>query len=446
MKIIIAGAGDVGFHLAQLLTIENQDITLIDMDEDVLQYAATHLDVLTIKGDCSSVSVLESARVQDANLFLAVTTSEKTNLLTAILAKKMGTNRTIARVSNPEYLESTQKATFKELGVDVLISPQELAAQEIERLLKRSAMTDMFEFEDGKISVLGFTIDHQASFDGKTIRDLAHATPNYRFRAVAIQRKTETLIPSADTIILGGDHLYVSIDKKDIDLLVNFAGKSRKQIKKVMIVGSTFLALRCAQRLEDKYNVSIVASMKTDCKKLAETLHNTLIINGDPSNIDLLKEEGLESMDAFISLTSNAETNIVTSLMAKELGIYKTIAMVDNKAYTHLLRDIGVDTIINKKMIVANNIFRFVRKGKVEAITSLHGVEGEIIEFSIHHESNLTRKPIREIYFPDQAIIAGVVRGQSSVIPRGDFQLEIGDKVVVFARLDVISEVEEIFK
>lgn len=446
MKIIIAGGGAVGFHLAELLSKENQDITLIDNDEEVLHYASNHLDVMTIKGDVSSIKVLREAEVNKASLFLAVTTSEKTNLLCSSLAKHKGAKKTIARVQSPEYLEPDQREIFKKLGIDVLISPTELAAQEIVRLLKRASFTDVFEFEEGKISVLGFTIDYSSPCYGKTIAEISQLHSDFLFRGVALLRNHQTIIPKGTTRLYQGDHLYIITQKKYLDKAVSFAGKQAAPINKVMIIGDTPLALRAAQLVEKEYSTTVVMKDKECGKKFLESLNDTLVTIADPSNVEALKEEGLEKMDAFISVTKNTETNIITSLIAEELGVYKTIALVDNVIYTHISQNIGIDTIINKKLIAANNIFRFVRKGKIEAIASLHGVDAEIIEFVVHKKNRLLKYAIRDLHLPETAIIAGVIRDNESIIPDGSFHLILGDKVIVFALPSAIKKVEELFK
>ena len=442
MKIVIAGAGAVGFHLAELLSKEDQDIALIDTNEEVLTHVRTHLDVLTIRGDAASIDVLEQAQVAKTQLFIAVTTSEKTNLLLAILAKQIGAKKTIARINNAEYFENDQKERFKSLGVDHLISPKLLAAQEIERLLKRASFTDLFDFEDGKISVLGFTLDTTCQLINHKISKIE----DFKFKGIALLRGQKTIIPNGETILRKGDHLYIAARKEFLDTAMNFVGKQLKPIKKIMIIGGTPLALQTAQFIEKKYSVTVVIKEKETSKKFVESLNNSLVIHADPGNVDVLKQEGLESMDAFIALTPNSETNIITSLMAEELGVYKTIALVDNANYTHISQNIGIDTIINKKLIAANNIFRFVRKGKIQAIASLHGVDAEMIEFEVHKNNRLLKHPIKELHLPVQSIIAGVVRGEKSFIPDGDFYFELNDKVIVLALPEAIRQVEEIFK
>jgi trk system potassium uptake protein len=446
MKIVIAGAGDVGFHLAELLAYENQDIVLIDTNQDVLDYAATHLDVLPIRGDSSSTDVLKQADVSRAELLLAVTTSEKNNLVTAILAKKMGARQTVARVHNEEYLEGENREMFRELGIDSLMSPRQLAAEEIYRLVKQCSFTDLFEFEGGKISLAGVTLDDLSPLVNTRLVDVKGIKDDAALRPIAILRGHQTIIPRGDTILRRNDHIYFINKKENIERVIDIVGKKNVTVKNVMILGGSDLGYATAKRLENEYNVTLIERTRERCKQLAEMLHHTLVIKGEPSNIELLQEEGLGNMDAFIALTENSETNIIASLTAKNFGVYKTIAQVENKDYIHLSQNIGVDTLINKKLIAANNIFRFVRKGKVEAITSLHGVDAEIIEFLVHKNNQLTRKPIKDLHFPTTAIIGGVIRGEESFMPTGDFQLQMGDKVIIFALPEAIGKLENLFR
>lgn len=446
MRVIIAGAGGVGFHLAELLSKEDHDITIIDIKESVLAHVSTHLDVLTIKGDGTSIEILGEARVSKADLFISVTTSESSNLLMSILAKQAGAIKTIARVNNPEYFEPRQLESFERLGVDYLFSPRLLAAQEVVQLLQQSSCTDVMSFEQGKISVVGFTIDSSSPLINRTIYEIDQANSTFDFRGVSILRGHETIIPRGQTRLQRGDHLYISAEHQNIDKALNFAGKQIKNIRRVMIIGGTSLALQTAKMLEKKYEVSVVLSDENRGKYFVEHLHHALVIHADSSNVDVLKEEGLERMDAFIALTPNSETNIINSLMAKELGVYKTIALVENVNYTIISKNIGVDTIINKKLIAANKIFRFIRRGKIKEIISLKGVNAEVIEFEIHKKNRLLKHPIRDLHLPEKSIIAGVVRGEESYIPDGDFMFKMNDKVIVFAMPEAIHQVEELFK
>ncbi|MDX1476722.1 MAG: Trk system potassium transporter TrkA [Saprospiraceae bacterium] len=446
MKIVIAGAGDTGFHLARLLSIEQQDIVLIDTNVEVLEYAATHLDVQTIPGDSASLAVLQQAEISNASLFMAMTTSEKNNLVSCILAKKMGARQTIARVSNHEYLADDQRASFQELGIDALICPTQLAAQECLRLVQQSTVTDLFEFEQGTLTLAGISLDDSSPLVNLTFQEISDQHGGQFFRPIAIQRGDRTIIPQPDTVVRRHDHIYFFAKSKRMQEVLQIAGKNPVKVRNIMVVGGTELGMKTAQLLEQDYNVVIVDKDKERCKRLAKRLKKTLVIQGDPNNIELLKEEGLEKMDAFIALTPNSETNIVTSLLAEESGVHKTIALVDNMDYMRISQNIGVDTIINKKLIAANNVFRYVRKGKIEAIASLHGVDAEIIEFAIHKENRLTRKPLGELHLPDKAIVAGIIRDHDSLFPDEDSILQKDDKVIVFAQHEAISKVEKLFR
>ena len=446
MKIVIAGAGSIGFHLAKKLSSQQQDIILIDSNQDVLDYAASHLDVLVIKGDSSSLEILKQAGVSDAGLFLAVTTFENTNIVSCILAKTLGAKQTIARISKSDLMSAEQKEVLKTLGIDKLIYPTELAAKEIVRLLELGTVTENFAFENGKISVIGITVTNESPVVGRTLKEINQLFPSLESRPIALLRGSTTIMPRSQTKLHHNDHVYFITLSDEVEELLEVVGKTPQKITNVMILGGTDLSYVTAKKLEEEYNITIVAESKSSCKHLTEILHNALIINGDPSNIELLKEEGMENMDAVIALTPNSETNIIASLMAEQIGVFKTVALVDNTDYTHISQHIGIDTIINKKLIAANNIFRFVRKGTIEAITSLHGVDAEIIEFVITKESRITSKPLRELKFPPNTIIGGIVRGEQSYIPDGDFQLANGDKVIVFAVSDSIDGLEKMFR
>lgn len=445
MKIVIAGAGAIGFHLAKKLSSQQQDIILIDTNQEVLDYAASHLDVLVVKGDSSSLEVLKSADVGNAGLFLAVTTFENTNIVSCILAKQLGARQTIARITKKDLLSLEQKNVLEKLGIDKLIFPTDLAAREIVRILELGTVTENFQFEDGKISLIGITITNESPFIGRTLSEMESLFPSIESRPIALLRGSNTILPRPNTKLFLNDHLYFITFSENVEALLNVIGKKPRNIEKVMILGGSDLSFVTAKMLEDTYDVTIVNENKTFCKKLTEKLHNSLIINGDPSNMELLKEEGMRNMDAVIALTKNSETNIIASLMAEQKGVFKTIALVDNTDYTHISQHIGIDTIINKKLIAANNIFRYVRQGKIEAITSLHGVDAEIIEYIIEKDSKITNKPLRKIKLPQNTLIGGVIRGEEKFIPNGDSTLMKGDRVIVFAISDSISALEKMF-
>lgn len=447
MKIVIAGAGDVGVHLAKLLASEQQDITLIDQNTEVLEHANSALDVQIIKGDASSLSVLRSAEVDKAELFLAVTTSEKDNLIACILAKEMGAQKTVARVRNQEFLEEESTKLFNTLGIDHVISPVQLAANEIVRLVEYQGVSDVFYFEEGKINLFGIFIGPESELAGKLIGNLTNKYSELNFNPIAVLRGRNTLLPEDVLRIQRNDHIYFLCDDQHRHALLDALGVKKVEPNRIMILGGSDLGRTSAKLLEDKYHVTIVEETKEKCSELVAHLEDALVVRGNPGDIELLLEENLERMDVFIALTPNSETNILTSLLASNYKVNNTIALVDNTDYTHISQNIGVDTLINKKLIAANNIFRFVRKGQIEAITSLHGVDAEIIEFVVHSRKNrLTRKSIKDLKLPKGAVIGSVIRQQTCLIPDGQFKFEPGDKVIVLALAEAIHRVEAIFR
>ncbi|MBX2841753.1 MAG: Trk system potassium transporter TrkA [Flammeovirgaceae bacterium] len=446
MKIIIAGAGDVGFHLTRLLANEEHDIVLIDTNNDKLQYASDHLDVVTVKGKSTSHSVLTAANVKEADLLISVTSFEENNLLTALIGKRMGAKKTIARVSNTEFLMDNQKWDMQYLGVDEIISPEALASKEIKRLLQESAITDIFDFERGKLSLIGISIDDGDLLHNKTLEETAHLNPGFNFITVAILRNQETIIPRGNTQFMVNDHVYYIALPDGIERVLRLTGKKRSKIKNIMILGGSKVGYHTAKGLSEKYNVKLIEKSKEKSFELADTLDKTMVISGDGREVELLEEEGIENMDAFIALTGNSETNIISSLVAKNHGVPKTIALVENMDYIHLSQNIGVDTMINKKLIAASFIFRYIREGQVIAITSIHGVDAEILEFVVNKDSKITKKPLKNLEFPKTAIVGGVIRDGKGLITMGDFCFQENDRVVVLSRPECIHKVEGFFK
>lgn len=448
MKIIIAGAGEVGFHLAKLLSYESQDITLIDTKKESLAYADTHLDIRVLRGDATSISVLRDAQVERSDLVIGVTSSETTNLTLCLLAKQLGSKRTIARISNVEFIDQKDEIKFSDLGIDELISPEELAAAEIQLLLNQSAFNDTYEFEDGALIMVGVSLPKTAPFVGKMVKEAAQVFSELHFMPIALQRRGTqfTLIPRGDTVFNEEDQVYFITDKKGVDELYKLTGKRKEEIRNVMILGGSKVGINTARELcANKFNVKLIEKVKEKAFEIADQIPNALVINGDCRNVELLDEESLDSMDAFIAVTGNSETNIMSCLVAKSRNIKKTIAMVENMDYFQLSQSIGVDTLINKKLLAANHIFRHIRKGEVVALTRLNNLNAEILEFVVKPSSEVTGKLIREIDFPRSAIIGGVIRDGIGNVALGDFQIKAGDRAVVCCLPQAIPRIEKLF-
>lgn len=445
MRVIIAGVGEVGFHLAKLLSQEGHDIVLIDTVSEKLKVAANNIDAVTIKGTSTSYSVLEEAGVSEAELLIAVTSSEEVNIATAIIAKHLGSKRTVARISNTEFIYKKDKLNLKHLGIDEIISPESLAAREIKRLLKEVALTDSFEFEKGQLQLIGVNIDDKSHLLGKSMIEVAKINPDQNFITVAILRDNETIIPYGDTKFKENDHAYFISQQEGVDKLLFLTGKKKDSVKNLMILGGSRVGMHAAKILSGKYNVKIIEQDAQKCFELADSLPDVMVINGDGRNVELLEEENINEMDAFIAVTGDAETNIISCLMAKNMGVKKTIAMVENMDYIHLSQSIGVDTMINKKLIAANFIFRHIRQGEVLSITSVHGVDAEILEFAVKEDTKITEKALQDLDFPRTAIIGGVIRDGKGLTTPGSFRFLAKDRVVVLTKTDSIGLVEDYF-
>ncbi len=448
MKIIIAGAGEVGFHLAKLLSYESQEITLIDINKDSLTYADTHLDIRVVRGDATSIAILKEGRVDNCDLLISVTASETTNITVCVLAKQLGAKRTIARISNTEFINYKDEVGFTRFGIDELISPEALAASEIELSLRQSSFSDTYEFEQGALTMAGLTLSKSASFVGKTVKEAAKIFPEIHFIPIAIQRKGThfTLIPRGDTVFQEGDNVVFITSEGGGEELCRLTGKANAAIKYVMILGGTEIGFKAARDLSKKgFRVKLLEGDKERAFDIADQLPEVLVIKSDGRNVDVLEEENLGGMDAFIAVGDNSETNIMSCLVAKSKGVEKSIALVENMDYFELSHSIGIDTLINKKLLAANSIFRYIRKGEVLAMTKLSNMNAELLEFEVKSTSAICNKLIKNVDFPRSAIIGGVIRGDVGYIALGNFKIQEGDKIVVCSLLRSIKGVEQLF-
>ena len=447
MKIIIAGAGDVGFHLAKLLSFESQDIYLIDTDSEKLEYASSHIDVITKKGDATSIKLLKEVNIHKADIFLAVTESQNTNFTIAVLAKKLGAKKTIARISNHEFTQNSE-IDFTEIGIDNMISPGELAADEIKMLLSQSAFNDTIQFENGTLNILGSTLDYGSPLIGLTVKQAREKFNDIDFITIAIkpENSNKTIIPRGNTVYGSDDQIYFSTPKESIKQLYKLMGKTQFGVKNVMILGGGKIGVKAARNLCDsKFNIKLLEIDKSRAKEIAEKLPNALVIKGDGRNVELLEEESISDMDAFIAVTGNSETNIMSCLVAKSKGVKKTIALVENMDYINISQTIGIDTLINKKLLAASAIFKHVRKGEVLKLANLHNVDAEVLEFRVKENSAVTKKLVKNINLTKNAVFGGVIRNGIAHMTFGDFQILAGDKAVVFCLPEAIHKVEKLF-
>ena len=445
MRIVIAGAGEVGTHLAKMLSNEEHDLVVIDIDDDRLKAVGGALDVLTIEGNANSIAHLKEAKINKADLFIGVTFSEAVNVNAAILSKRLGAKKTIARIDNQEYLLPANKEIFENLGVDYMIYPEKIAAREIVGLLAETGSTEVVEFSGGKLHMYVIRLDEDAPIISKTLRELTPGDNGLEYRAVAITRRGHTIVPSGSDRFEAGDLVYVISSKAGLKELYKYSGKKQFEVRDIMILGGSRIGRKTADALGNLHYVKLIEKDRQKSYALSNQLSNTLVINGDGTDRELLRQEGLDKMDAFIAVTGNSETNILSCLLAKHLGVRRTIAEVENIDYIHLAENIGVDTIINKKLITASRIFRFTMSEEVSSIKCLTGTEAEVMEFVVKPDAPATKGTLAEVDFPREAIIGGVMRGKNAFIAHGETLIKPYDRVVVFALPSVIQSIGKFF-
>jgi trk system potassium uptake protein TrkA len=382
-------------------------------------------------------------------MMIAVTPSETTNLMCCLLSKQLGCKRTIARVTNIEFDKYKEDVDFNALGIDELISPEELAAKEIELLINESAFNNSYEFEGGALTMMGTTLQESAPFVGKSVKEAAAVFSEVHFMPIAIKRAgtQSTLIPRGDTVFEAGDQVYFTSSKSGMDSLYELIGYTKQEIENVMILGGGRIGNKTAEDLCGKgIRVKLVEVDKEKAIKLSANLPNTLVIHGDGRNADLLVEENIGGMDVFIAVTDDSETNIMSCLMAKSKNVPKIIALVENVDYFELTKSIGVDTLINKKLLTANSIFRYIRKGKVVDLAKLNNMDAELLEFVVSDQSKVLGKKIKDLDISRTATIGGVIRGNEGVIALGDFEIMAGDRVLMCCLPKSISRIERLFR
>ncbi len=445
MKIVIAGAGEVGSHLATMLSGNGHDIVVIDDEQKLLDEISGMADVVTIEGDCTTFATLKKASVRKADLFIAVNHEENINIISAMLAKQLGARKSIARIDNNEYLEPNNKEIFINMGIDYLFYPEKVAAREVINLLGNTATTEYVDFSGGKLVLVVFKLDATSPLVHKSLSQVTNDQKNLPYRTVAISRAGETIIPRGDDVFQDNDTIYVITNQESIQTVMEFSGKSNVEINNLMILGGSRIGVRIATELQDQVNVKLVDYNAEKAYKLAETLEKTLIINEDGRNTDSMLEEGLTNMDAFVAVTGRSETNILAALLAKRMGVKKVIAEVENLNYISLAESMGIDTIINKKLITASNIFRFTMSTDVQAIKCLTGSDAEVLEFIVKPNSPATKAKIKDLDFPRNAMIGGIVRGDKIFIAEGGLEINAYDRVVVFALPDAIARIGKYF-
>ncbi|MBT6908127.1 MAG: Trk system potassium transporter TrkA [Gemmatimonadetes bacterium] len=445
MRILVIGAGAIGFQLSKQLSQDGHGITLIDIDHRRIKRVGEQLDILVKVGSGTSLKTLQEVDIDSIDLVAAMTTSDEVNLLACRLAKKLGVKSTIARIRNPEFASPDFVFSREELGIDQFIHPEKETADAIVRLIRQSSATDIIEFAEGKLVLLGVRLDEQCPLLNSPLSDVGRQFSHIPMRIVAIQRKQQTVVPSGDTQLYFDDRIFVISDPAYIPDVIKLTGHVEHRLENIMILGGSLTGQFVAQEIAPDSKVKLIESSTEKSWEVADRLKDVLIIQGDGTDYDLLAVEGITDMDAFIAVTGSDEINIISTLIAKHFEVERTISLVNNVDYIPITPAIGMDSVLSKQLLTVNAVQRYVRHQRIASIASLPGLDVEAVEYIAREGSKITKKDLRNIRLPRDSIIGAVVHHDRVIIPDGDTRIEPGDKTVVFTRHHTHEEVRKFF-
>ncbi len=444
MRIIIAGSGEVGTHLAKLLSRENMDITLIDEDRERLGDLDANYDMLTKVASPTSIRDLKDVGVHGVDLFVAVTPHETTNMTACLLANKLGAKKTLARIDNYEYLLPENAQLFKEMGLNHLIYPEVLAAKEIVDAIHVNWMRYHLLLCDGALELCVVKVRDNAPIIRQKFSSgvFSHG----KFRIVAIKRGAQTIIPRGNDEILPDDLVYFVCTKENIDFVRQQAGKDSHDMHNIIFVGGSRIAQKAVKELGDDKNIRVIEPNRERCYQLSEKLNNALIINANGSDLEVLKEEGIQDTDAFIAVSDNSEANLFACMAAQKFGVRRTIAEVENIDYIPLAEGLDIGAVINKKLIASSYIYQMLLNASVLNVRNLTSADAQIVEFEVKEASRITKHKIKDIDLPENVNIGGLVRDGIGILVNGDTLILPDDKVVVFCRASDIRKIDKFFR
>ncbi|MFO7665778.1 MAG: Trk system potassium transporter TrkA [Desulfobacterales bacterium] len=444
MKIIIVGAGEVGFHTAQRLANENKEVVVIDKQPETLKRFVDLLDVQTICGSGSSPRILEEAGVTGAEMLLTVTDSDETNLVACFFAESIspGTMK-LARIRDEDYFHYRPELTPKMLNIDTVINPEKELVKTVMHSLAVPGAEYISDFADGNISLIGFRIEKDSPVIGIRILELRKKIGGLRFIVAAIFRNDRLIIPFGNDKIKAYDLVYLVCETKELKPVLKIFGSRTEQINRILIVGCGNIGVKIAQEIEKRpYHLRIIEANRERCQFLAEKLNSAIVLHGDGTDKTLLEEENVRDMDMVISLTGNEETNFLTSLLVKNMGARRTMTRINKFAYMPIISDIGLGNIISPRLSAINSIVQHVRRGKILSSVSLKGEEAEVLEALALETSGIIGKPLKDLDFPTGAIVLAVTRGKTSIIPDGNTVIQPNDRVVILSTRQNIQRVE----
>lgn len=443
MKIVIAGAGEVGSHLAKLLSDEEQDITLVDTNAERLALLDANFNLMTYVGEPTSFTSLREAGTGNCDLFIAVTPYESNNIVACSIAKNLGARTTVARIDTYEFMAPANLPLVRHMGVDKVIYPEYLAAEEIVTALRRTWARNWFELHNGQIILAGVRLSSRAPIVGMKLKDFAFA--NRHFHVSAIKRHHETIIPRGDHEMLSGDILYFTTTPENIDELLEITGRNAHKVKRVLIMGGSKIAIRLVNLAHDEFKFKIIESDQQRCRALAQKCPDCEIIHGDARDIDLLNDIGIADMDAFVSLTDSSETNIFTCLNAKELGVKKTIADVETIQFISQAENLNIGTVINKKLLASSTIFQILLDSDSSTSKCLALADAEVAELEVRQGSKITRAAVKDLKLPKELTLAGLIREEEGMLITGNTVIQPGDHVLVFCLAGALHKIERLF-
>ncbi|MEL6615381.1 MAG: Trk system potassium transporter TrkA [Bacteroidota bacterium] len=457
MRVIVVGAGDVGYDVARLLSQKRHDVTVVDTDPKRLAHTRETLDVLTVEGSGTNTDTLQEARVEEADLLVAVTDVDEVNIIASMIAERVGKSSdetvTIARVRSGDFIGDHAVLSLDDFGIDHIIHPEQSTANEVVSLLRRAAATDVVDFCQERLQLVGIRIDRGAPVVGKTLAELSQKGSHLAFRVMGIARGVRTLVPRGDATIQGNDQVFVLVPTGQVAQVAHLLGKEAGRLRYAMILGGTNVGARVAAGLAQRtgrgrdafeMQVKLVEANRSRAETLAESLEDVLVLHGDPSDIDFLAREGLSEMDAVVAVTGDEESNLVSCLMAKHLGVRKTIALLSKSSYIPVAQTIGLDAAVSQKLAVSRDVLRFLRGSHVRSAATVQGLDAEILELLAEPGSPITQGPLAEQDLP-RGVLIGAVVGEQVEIATGPTVVAPGSQVIVFSTADRLGDVEALF-
>jgi len=445
VKIVIVGAGEVGFHIASRLSLESKDVVVVDCNAEALQRLTDSIDVQTVIGSGSSPSILETAGIQDAEIMLAVTDSDEVNLVACLLADTLApATKKLARLRGADFGRFHGAFRSNAPHIDTAINPDVEVVRTIERLMRVPGAVDVGEFADGRIKFVGVRLESGSRLDGVKLADLTRILQEERPLIAALVREDQMIVPTGDNHLRAGDLIYFICEEKNLVRQLGIFDKEVTPVKRVLIVGGGRIGFRLAQRLEAaSVACKIIEKRAARCEFLAEQLDRTVVLHGDGSDQGLLVEENIQDIDLVVTLTSDEETNILASLLAKRLGAAKSITQIDKFSYFPLMSTIGIEQVVSPRLSAINSILQHIRRGKVLSAISIKGEAGEVMEALALPTSDIVSKPLKKISFPKGAMVAGIIRGETIIIPDGNSVIEPDDRIIIFATRKAVRGVEK---